>query len=331
MTALLSIDTLPQPRRQSAWRDAVCDTFVRLECTPERNAPMHGRIEAGLLGNLHVARVTSSPQHVERTRERAAQDDQAFVLLSLQYRGSTVVRQAGNEAVLTPGCIAFYDTARPYTLSLPNDFDQIVLHLPRDMVDTSVPRGLDHMAQKLSASNPFAQTIIALGPQLLAMTNTARPSMAARTAAAAVELISLALDSLDSSAELQTNLSNASNITDSHRNPSAVADALAWRARELIGHQLDDAALTPTRLASQMHVSLRRLQEVFHSQGTTLSDCIWDARLEFARGLLALATQRQESVSTIAMRSGFSDVAHFCRRFKQRYGLPPSEYRASLH
>lgn len=325
MAALLSIDTLPQPRRQAAWRDAVCDTFVRLECTPERSAPMHGRIEAGLLGNLHVARVTSSPQRVERTRERAARDDQAFVLMSLQYRGRTVVRQAGNEAVLTPGCIAFYDTARPYTLALPNDFDQIVLHLPRDLVDASVPRGLDHMAQKLSASNPFAQTIIALGPQLLAMTNTARPGMAARTAAAAVELISLALDSLSEQTQTPTD------IAASPRAPSAVADALAWRARELIGHQLDDVALTPTRLASQMHVSLRRLQEVFHGQGTTLSDCIWAARLEFARGLLALATQRQESVSTIAMRSGFSDVAHFCRRFKQRYGLPPSEYRASLH
>ncbi len=324
MTALLSIDSLPQPRREAAWRDAVCDTFVRLECTPERSAPMHGRIEAGLLGNLHVARVTSSPQRVERTRERAAQDDQAFVLLSLQYRGRTVVRQGDHEAVLTPGCIAFYDTARPYTLTLPQDFDQIVLHLPRDMVDASVPRGLDHMAQKLSASNPFAQTIIALGPQLLAMTNTARPGMAARTAAAAVELISLALDSLSEQTQTPTD------IAASPRAPSAVADALAWRARELIGHQLDDAALTPTRLASQMHVSLRRLQEIFHNQGTTLSDCIWDARLEFARGLLVAATQRQESVSLIAMRSGFSDVAHFCRRFKQRFGVSPSEYRASV-
>ena len=138
-------------------------------------------------------------------------------------------------------------------------------------------------------------------------------------------------DSLDSSALLQSNFSNPSNITDRPRNRSAVADAMAWRARELIGHQLDDVALTPTRLASQMQVSLRRLQQIFHGQGTTLSDCIWDARLEFARGLLALATQRQESVSTIAMRSGFSDVAHFCRRLKQRYGLPPSEYRATLH
>ena len=334
MTALVSIDTLPQPRREAAWRDAVCDTFVRLECKPERSAPMHGRLEAGQLGDLHVARVTSSPQQVERTRLGAAQDDQAFVLVSLQYRGSTVVRQGDNEAVLTPGCLAFYDTARPYTLRLPNDFDQIVLHLPRDMVDASVPRGLDHMAQKLSASNPFAQTIIALGPQLLNMMNSARPAMAARTAAAAVELIALALDSLDTSSEMGgTDGAGGSlgALADSPKATGAAADALTWRARELIGRQLDDTALTPTRLAGQMHVSLRRLQEVFQRQGTTLSDCIWDARLEFARGLLAVAAPRQESVSTIAMRSGFSDVAHFCRRFKQHYGMPPSEYRASLH
>ena len=334
MTALLSIDTLPQPRREAAWRDAVCGTFVRLECTPERSAPMHGRLEAGLLGDLHVTRVTSSPQQVERTRAGVAQDNQAFVLLSLQYRGRTVVRQGGNEAVLTPGCIAFYDTARPYTLSLPNDFDQIVLHLPRDMVSASVAHGLDHMAQKLSASNPFAQTIIALGPQLLAMMNTARPAMAARTAAATVELIALALESLDTSSEIGGEGGADSALgamADSPKATSAAADALAWRARDLIGRQLDDTALTPTRLACQMHVSLRRLQEVFQSQGTTLSDCIWDARLEFSRGLLAVAASRQESVSTIAMRAGFSDVAHFCRRFKQRYGMPPSEYRASLH
>ncbi len=325
MPAVLSIDSLPAARRATAWRDAVCDTFVRLECTPDAQAPMHGRLEAGLLGDLHVARVSSSPQRVERTRERAAQDDQAFVLLSLQYRGRTVVRQGDHEAVLTPGCIAFYDTARPYTLTLPNDFDQIVLHLPRSMVSASVPHGLDHMAQKLGASNPFAQTIIALGPQLLTMMNTARPGMAARTAAAAVELISLALDSLDGDEDSRADAGLP------NRPVGAVADALAWRARELIGRQLDDAELTPTRLASQMHVSLRRLQEIFHNQGTTLSGCIWDARLEFARGLLVAATQRQESVSLIAMRSGFSDAAHFCRRFKQRFGVSPSEYRAGLH
>jgi AraC-like DNA-binding protein len=323
MSTVLSINELATERRASAWRDAVCDTFVRLECTPERHAPMHGRIEAGTLGNLHVARVQSSPQQVERTRERAAQADEAFVLLSVQLRGRTIVRQGHSEAVLTPGSIAFYDTTRPYTLTLPSDFDQLVLHLPRQTLEAKAGRGLDHMAQRLPASDPFAQAVMALAPQLLRIVSSAQSALAQRTAAAAVELISLALESL---AEGGAHTPGACALP---HGPSA--DALVWRTRELIGRQLDDTELSPTRLAGQVHVSLRRLQEVFKSHGTTPSDCIWDMRLEFARGLLASPQQAQESVSTIAYRAGFSELAHFSRRFRQRYGVSPRDYRATLH
>jgi AraC-like DNA-binding protein len=327
MQNVFSIDSLPTTRREAAWRDAVCNTFVRLECQHESRFPVHGRLQAGVLGGLHVARVTASPQRVERTAARAAQDDQAFVLASVQLRGTTVVSQGKSQALLAPGCIAFYDTARPYTLTLPNDFDQIVLHLPRNALERSVPRGLNHMAQRLSAANPFAQAIMALAPQLLRLVDSAKVDMAERTAAAAVELISLALDSLDASdAEASTPQALA---TDAMFATRAGADALVWRTRDLIATQLADTALCPSALAVQARVSLRRLQEVFQAQGTTLSDCIWDMRLEFARSLLA-APHQAESVSTIAYRAGFTDVAHFSRRFKKRYSVPPSAYRSTL-
>ena len=331
MPAVLSIDNLPLPKREAAWRDAVCDTFVRLECKPEPHAPLHGRLEAGTVGALHIARVTASPQHVERTAIRAAQDDQAYVLMSVQLRGRTLVRQGASEAMLTPGCIAFYDTARPYTLTLPGDFDQLVVQIQRQALADSVPRGLAHMAERLNASNPFAQAILALAPQLLRMVDSASHAMAERTAAAAQELISLALDSLDGNLDASAPTASAQPSGKLHSQAAhgPAADALAWRTRDLIGRQLDDTALTPRLLAAQVCVSLRRLQEVFQAQGTTLSDCIWDMRLEFARSLLA-APHQAESVSTIAYRAGFSDVAHFSRRFKQRYGVPPSAYRSTL-
>ena len=281
MQNVLSIDNLPTGRRESAWRDAVCNAFVRLECQHEKHAPVHGRLKSSLLGQLHVAHVTGSPQRVERTAAGVSQDSQEFVLASVQLRGTTQVSQGRSQALLTPGCIAFYDTARPYTLALPNDFDQIVLHLPRQLLERNAPRGLDHMAQRLNAANPFAQAIMALAPQLLRMVDAARVDVAERTAAAAVELISLALDSLDTPEVLPVSLSNAA--VNSTLTNSAGADALAWRTRDLIGKQLADTALCPSLLATQVRVSLRRLQEVFQAQGTTLSDCIWDMRLEFAR------------------------------------------------
>ncbi len=331
MANVFSVDNIAVPQRVGAWRDAVCETFVRLECEPDRRAPMRGRLESGTLGDLHVARVQSSPQRVERTRERASQAGEAFVLLSVQLRGRTVVQQGDSQAVLTPGCLAFYDTTRPYTLTLPNDFDQIVLHLPHDTLHRKVPGGLDHMAQCISASNPFAQAIMALTPQLLHMVSAARPAMAQRTSDAAIELMALAMDSLAThpSAHADGYVNAGAEALSPAPVQGASADALVWRTRELISQQLDNAALSPASLANQLHVSLRRLQEVFQVQGTTLTSSIWDMRLDFARGLLLAVPSQRESISTIAYRAGFSDLAHFSRRFKQCYGLSPSEFRAA--
>ncbi len=316
MPALLSIDGLPAQRRAAAWRDAVCSTFVRLECEPDRRAPLHGRIEVGLLGDLHVARVVSSPQQVERTAARAVSADEAFVLLSVQLRGRTVVRQGASEADLTPGSIAFYDTTRPYTLTLPSDFDQIVLHLPHAELERAVPGGLDHMAERIGPGDPFAQAILAIAPQLLRMSSDARPGLAERTAAAARELIALALESLIAPSATEPQRAAAS---------GSVADSLVWRARDAISRRLADADLAPISIAGAVGVSLRRLQEAFQRQGCTVAEAIWEMRLELARSLLA--SSPNVPIADIAEQSGFNEPAHFSRRFRQRFGLSPSEYR----
>jgi AraC-like DNA-binding protein len=328
MLKLASLDDLPAARRVGAWRDAVCDAFVRLECRPDEQVPLRGRLEFGTLGELHVARVSSTPQTVQRTEQAVAQANDAFVLASVQLRGTTVVSQGGNEAVLTPGCIAFYDTARPYALRLPDAFDQVVLHLPRSQLAARAPHVLGGMARRLPAADPFAQAIVALAPRLMQAAAVGRPDLAERTAAVAQELMVLALESLTLPAAPADALEDAPAPGATAANHAAVSDALVWRTRELIGQQLDDATLSPTKLAAQAHVSLRRLQEVFHDRGTTVSDCIWDLRLDCARQSLANPAHGRDSIGVIAYRAGFQDVAHFSRRFRQRFGMSPSEFRA---
>lgn len=314
MRAVLSIDGLPSQRRANAWRDAVCNTFVRLECTPDRYAPIHGCIEACVLGDLHVARVQSSPQQVQRTLALAAAADEAYVLLSVQLRGRTVVQQDASQAVLTPGSLAFYDTTRPYKLDLPEDFDQIVLQLPHAAIERSVPGGLDHMARCLTPSDPFAQAIVAVAPQLLRLSAAGQSALAQRTAAAARELIALALESLAAPTEAKPLPMT-----------SAVAASLVWRGRDIIGRRLTQHALTPAAVAVDVGVSLRRLQEAFQQQGCTVTDCIWEMRLELARSMLV--ARSAVPIALVAERAGFGDAAHFSRRFRQHFGLSPRDYR----
>ncbi|WP_370693875.1 helix-turn-helix domain-containing protein [Methylobacterium sp. NEAU K] len=99
------------------------------------------------------------------------------------------------------------------------------------------------------------------------------------------------------------------------------------RAKAHVEAHLSDPTLDPPRLAAAMGVSLRRLQELFHERGQHISDWIWQRRLEDAAKRLADPGCAHLPIGTLAYGSGFANQAHFSRRFKDRHGMTPREYR----
>ncbi|MVT78859.1 helix-turn-helix domain-containing protein, partial [Bradyrhizobium cajani] len=67
--------------------------------------------------------------------------------------------------------------------------------------------------------------------------------------------------------------------------------------------------------------------ELFHEHGQHISDWIWQRRLETAAKRLADPGCRHLSLGTLAYGCGFASQAHFSRRFKDKYGMAPSEFR----
>lgn len=253
MQTVLNIDQMPASRRNEAWRDAICDTFVRLECTPAGSQPLRGRIQASTNGDLHVVRVISSPQIVGRTPRRIAQASDAYILMSLQLQGRTIIWQGKTEADLSPGAVGFYDTARPYTLALPGDFDQLVLHLPRELVASKVPGGLDRMAASLSAADPFALALSALAPQLLKLDTPLAGGRRNRIVGTAIDLVLLALESLvtDSGQSAPNHLvyCRSADRRADEALLGAGASALSRRACDLISRRLAEPDLSPALVA----------------------------------------------------------------------------------
>lgn len=58
---------------------------------------------------------------------------------------------------------------------------------------------------------------------------------------------------------------------------------------------------------------------------TTPGKWLLERRLQYAAAMLR---DREQQVTQVALRCGFEDLSHFSRSFKQRFGLPPSDYRA---
>ena len=86
--------------------------------------------------------------------------------------------------------------------------------------------------------------------------------------------------------------------------------------------------LSPHMLAESQGISLGYLSTVFKKEtGKTPSEYLRDRRMEYATHLLQNTNLQ---IQTVALYCGIMDVQYFSKLFKRQFGIPPSEYRASL-
>lgn len=83
--------------------------------------------------------------------------------------------------------------------------------------------------------------------------------------------------------------------------------------------------LSLTSLADSVHLSSSYVSRLFKKEtGVTITDYITAERLEKARQLIE---QTDQSIENITRQVGYPTHHYFTKRFKQRYGVTPKEYR----
>ena len=312
MQVVLATSTVAETKRLQFWRDAVCDTFVELDCRAISEAPFFGKITTAQCDEMHFSRVQSDGQIVDRTRNRIRKAREEVVLVSVQIRGRGVVAQDGRQAVLEPGDFACYDSTRPYTLSFDAQFEQIVLHLPRKAMVRRIGPTEAVTATRIAATSPLGSLVAPFIRNTASIVSEVGGVTAIRLSDVCLGLVTTALGDLTSCQPL---------------NDTPARAALTFRAKALIERSLGDTHLNSDRIAAMMGISPRYLQDLFHSESRTVSDWIWSRRLEKARRDLLDPLLARESITQIALACGFGDLAHFSRRFKAAYAMSPREYR----
>lgn len=91
-----------------------------------------------------------------------------------------------------------------------------------------------------------------------------------------------------------------------------------------IENNISDPTITNSAIARQACISEVYLRSLFLKEfNTTPKQYILDIRLQKAKQLLATQSR---SITSVSEECGFSSVYHFCRIFKQKIGITPSEY-----
>ena len=294
------------------YRQAVVSSFVPLDVSRVSADPFWGRLRSVDFDDAHVHEVTASQHMVERTESLVAVSDERFYKASLQVSGTGLLIQDGREALLQPGDLAIYDTARPYSLIFEQDMRMLVLMFPREQL------GLPPDMMRQLTAHRFSSTD-GLGAMIIPFLQNVSQNLDRVGGATGPRLVHTAID-------LITTM--FANELDLEADPRDSHQLLMQQVRHYIETNLGSPELSPSQIAADHFISTRHLHGLFREKGTTVSTWIRERRLENCRRDLIEPLNAHLSVGAIAARWGFVEAAHFSRVFKAAYEMSPSELRA---
>lgn len=312
MTVLLNTDSVPPRKRLAYWTDMICNTYVQLECDSIQCDRFAGSINSQSMPGLDLSVVASGAQKVRRTPRQIARANDDYFLVSIQTHGQGVLRQDGRDALLSPGDFALYDSTRAYELHFDGDFQQIVLKLPGEQLRSAVRDTEKLTATTVSGRAGAGHLMIGMIKTLWEDIDALEPASAVAVAGGVLNILVAGLQTLPAS-----KCRGVSSLTSFH---------LA-RIRSEIDSRLRNPALTVGDVARDLGISVGHIHRLFRQEATTPAQYIWSRRLEMCSRDLVDPRRAGHSISEIAFSWGFNDAAHFSRSFRNRFGVPPREWR----
>jgi AraC-like DNA-binding protein len=185
--------------------------------------------------------------------------------------------------------------------------------LPRAALAPLVPDLGALFARRVPASNPAQRMLrrhLELAPEdLIAGGHDLRAAFIEH----ACDLLALALGATREMAELARS--------------RGLASARLRAIKDDIRKSCHRPELSVHTFAARYGVSARYVQRVFEESGSTFTQHVAEQRLARAYRALRRSSVEKVAISTIAYDCGFSDVSHFNRLFRQRFGCTPGDVR----
>lgn len=289
------------PRQRLAfWNAVAAETFGAMS-VEGACAPFAGQLRRRRVGSLLMADVASSPARVHGLKGGACEGGY-FILLN--ESGCSRMAQGGREVFLRPGELTVLRAEERFDIEFPAPNRCLVLFLPgtthaADLESHAVrchPSGeaplLAGLLRQLALRDPGGGTAV---------------EQAARLAAVTRDVLALTWPA---------------------RRDAAARRSMAdwWEAiRGLVERRFADPDFDVGAVAQELGVSRRFVHMVFAHAGERAERYIVGRRLEAAAGRLSGSPPAR--VTDVAFEVGFSDLSHFCRVFRRRFGRTPRGFR----
>lgn len=306
---LEAIDTSSvAPRERLPFWTELADKFIApLTIEVPDDSAFQARMYRASLRDCDIISPCSSPARIYN--EPGV--DVGALNLQLQHIGTSINHTGGQTSVLNEGDFLLFDPSQPLELTFGEPTQTIVLRLPMAYVEARMPRLRQMVGVPVRGTSGagalFSRFLRSAWSQIEQGENDWGDAMS--------DVIWPLLDLAYSSVKV----TQGNNRTKDLRRRSML---------DIIEAELCDATLDTRRIAQRLGVSTRCVQLLFAELGTTPSAYIQGRRLERAASRLD-KEPADVTITEIVFDIGFNDLSGFCRAFRRRFGMSPSDYRAA--
>jgi AraC-like DNA-binding protein len=265
------------------------------------------------LPDLTITRVSGSGVRAHRTREMAEGNDSLALIVNLH--GTATFSQFGREATVTAGSAVLISDAHA-SLMQRTVSRSLSIHAPRAILgpllahpETMLPMPLQYGLDALRLLVGYVGMLIK-EPALIGTADLRRLAVEH-----VHDLVAATVGATRDAAEV-----------------AAGRGVRAARLRAIkadVVRNLGTAELTAAALSTRHGVSPRYIRKLFEFENTSLSRFVRDQRLARVHRLLTDTRHAHRTISELAFAVGCGDLATFNKDFRRRFGMTPSDVRAS--
>lgn len=305
-----------RPRdRAEFWAEIIATQFLPVQIDLRDDRLSASRVVCATLGDLHFRDAVGGGHLYTRNDAAVRSGDPDTLLICMPLSGTSILAQDGREAVLSPGDVVLYDSSRPNTVVMEDQFHWQVFAIPK----TKLRRSDRELAEITAVTMPAASGLLRPVSAFLRGLAAEVPRLEGAPGAAA-----LADSAVDLVATLvRSRFGQRWEVSD----PDAVLrETICVFLRDHHGNP----GMGPAVVAAAHGISVRRLHALFEPTGFSVSERLREERLAAIRADLADPALAHRSMERIAAAHGLRNASAFARLFRRAEGVTPREFRAAL-
>ena len=314
MKVVFDTKPLAPAKRRQAWRNAICEIYLQVDCAAEQEADYEGFVREMRFGDVTLTDALLSPQSVHRRNQHIANFSKDYYYVGIEQIGRFEILQGGSSVTLRPGIGGLYYANEPYILRSNVRTRQFWIELPREAFNQRFESGRPPLLTPIDLGHGLGRIAAEFCASLASEGAGLDPHTREALGDQFMDILALALSG------------------EPGRQPAdedSVQKARLRSVKAYIDAHLSDANLSLGAIAKKNGISLRYLHQLFRQTDMSASEWLRLRRLERSYDLLASPRQAAQSITEIAYSMGFNSSSHFSNLFRAQFGVRPSDVRGT--